>query len=233
MRRRRGRGRPRHGVGDACEGFRFVEAGPVADGPADHHRAAHHGVLGDRAAVRGVLVRAGVGGVVAVVAHHPQPPLRNGDVEGRDGRRAARIQVARLAERASVDGDPALRVTALDMVPADSDDPLDQVLLVVGGQQADEGEAFLELFDDDRVVLLLGGLLVGQPAARVVEHDDVPALRLRAEPRGELVDQDPVPDPDRLLHGAGRDHEGLHEERLEDQGYEDRDTDQKGDLPNG
>jgi hypothetical protein len=119
------------------------------------------------------------------------------------------------------------------VVPADSDDPLDQVLLVVGGQQADEGEAFLELLDDDRVVLLLGGLLVGQPAARVVEHDDVPALRPGAEPRGELVDQHAVADPDRLLHGAGRDDERLHEERLQDEGYEHRDTDQKGDLPNG
>ncbi|GEK02732.1 hypothetical protein TNCT1_50080 [Streptomyces sp. 1-11] len=119
------------------------------------------------------------------------------------------------------------------MVPADSDDPFDQVLLVVGGQQADEGEDFLELLDDHRGVLRPGGLLVGQPAARVVENDDVPALRPGAEPRGELVDQDPVADPDRLLHRAGRDHEGLDEERLQDQRYEHRDTDQKGDLPNG
>ena len=168
-----------------------------------------------------------------MVAHHPQPSLRHGDVERGDGRGTAWIQVVGLAERTSVDCDPALRVTALDVVPADPDDPLDQVLLVVGGQQADEGEAFLELLDDHRVVLLLGGLLVGQPAARVVEDDDVPALRLGAEPRGELVDQDTVADPDRLLHGAGRDHERLHEERLQDQGYEHRDTDQKGDLPNG
>lgn len=231
MRRRRGRGRPRHGVGNACEGFRFVEAGPVADGPADDHGTADHGVLGDRAAVRGVLVDAGVRGVVPVVAHHPQTSLGHGDVEGRGGGGVARVQVVRFGQRNAVDGDPALRVTALDVVAADPDDPFDQVLLVVGGQQADEGEALLELLDDDRVVLL-GGLLVGQPAARVVEDDDVPALRLGAEPRGELVDQDAVADPDRLLHGARRDHERLDEEGLQDQRYEDGDTDQKGDLPN-
>ncbi|KUN82023.1 hypothetical protein AQJ66_23520 [Streptomyces bungoensis] len=118
------------------------------------------------------------------------------------------------------------------MVAADPDDPLDQVLLVGRGQQADEGEAFLDLFDDDGVVRL-GGLFVGQPAAGIVEDDDVAAVRLGAEPRGELVDQDAVADPDRLLHGAGRDDEGLDEERLQDQRYEDGDTDQKGDLPNG
>lgn len=63
------------------------------------------------------------------------------------------------------------------MVPAHTDDPFDEVLLVVGRQQADEGEAFLDLFDDDGVVLL-GGLLALEPAARITEDDDVPALRL-------------------------------------------------------
>jgi hypothetical protein len=167
-----------------------------------------------------------------MVAHDPQPALGDGDVEGLGGRLVTRIDVIPFGERYAVDGDPALLVTALDVVAADPDDPLDQVLLVVGGQQADEGEAFLELLDDDRVVLL-GRLLVGQPAARVVEDDDVPALRLGAEPRGELVDQDAVADADRLFHRAGRDHERLDEEGLQDQRYEDGDTDQKRDLPNG
>src|SRR5205823_4888920 len=81
--------------------------------------------------------------------------------------------------------------------------------------------------DDDGVVLRRLGLLVRQPAAGVLEDDDVPALGLGAEPRGELVDQDTVADPDRLLHGAGRDHERLDEERLQDEGYEDRDADQE------
>ena len=54
-----------------------------------------------------------------------------------------------------------------------------------------------------------------------------------AEPRGELVDQDPVADPDGLLHGAGRDHERLHQEGLQDQRDQHGDADQQRYLPDG
>lgn len=118
------------------------------------------------------------------------------------------------------------------MVPAHADDPFDEVLLVVGRQQPDEGEAFLDLLDDDGVVLL-GGLFALEPAAGVPEDDDVPALRLGAEPGGELVHQDPVADPDGLLHGARRNHEGLDEEGLQYQRYEDGDADEERDLLDG
>jgi hypothetical protein len=125
-----------------------------------------------------------------------------------------------------------LRVAALDGVTADGDDPLDEVLVVVGRQQADPGQPFLDLLDDDGVVLL-GRLLAGEPVAGIPEDDHVAALRLGAEPRGQLVDEDAVADLDRVLHGARGDHEGLYEERLQDQGYEDGDADQEGYLLDG
>lgn len=202
----------------------------MTERPGDHHGPPDHLVLGDRSVV-GVLMGPGVGGVGPVVAHHPQPPVGDGDVERRRGGRVAGVQVV-LVQGNAVDGDPPLHVAALDVVPADADDPLDEVLLVVGRQQADEGEALLDLLDDDGVVLL-GGLLALEPAAGVAEDDDVPALRPGAEPRRELVDQDPVADPDRLLHGARRDDEGLDEEGLQDQRDEDGDADEQRHLLDG
>jgi hypothetical protein len=166
-----------------------------------------------------------------VVAHHPQPPLGDRDIERCRGRPVAGVQVV-LVQGDAVDGDPPLGVAALHPVPADTDDPFDEVLLVVGRQQTDEGEALLDLLDDDGIVLL-GGLLAPQPAAGVPEDDDVPALRLGTEPGGELVHQDPVADPDGLLHGARRDDERLHEEGLQHQRYEDGDADEQGYLLDG
>lgn len=230
MRQLGGGGRTGGRVGHGRVRFRFVQGGPVTERPRDHHGPPHHLVLGHRAEV-GLLVGAGVGGVGPVVAHHPQPPLGDGDVERRPGRGVAGVQVV-LVQGDAVDGDAPLFVAALDVVPAHTDDPFDEVLLVVGRQQADEGEAFLDLFDDDGVVLL-GGLLALEPAARITEDDDVPALRLGAEPGGELVHQHPVADPDGLLHGPRGDHEGLHEEGLEHQRYEDRDADEERDLLDG
>ncbi len=229
MRQRRGSGRPRCGVRHGSVGGGFLQCAPVAERPGDDHRPAHHLVLGDGALVGGVLVETGVGRVRPVVAHHPQPPLGHGDVERSPGRGVAGVEVV-LVQGHAVDGDPALLVAALDPVAADADDPLDEVLLVLGRQQSDEGEPFLDLLDPDGVLLLRGGPLVLEPAAGVLEHDDVPALRLGAEPRGELVDEHPVADLDRLLHGARRDDEGLYEERLEHQGDQYGHADEEGDL---
>ena len=177
-----------------------------------------------------VAVGAGVGGVGPVVAHHPQPALRAPSPRT-PGSRA----VLPGWMYGSSSGMP-LTVTRpcvsqhLTVSPPTADDPLDQVLLVVGGQQADEGQALLDLLDDDGVLVLRRRLLVLEPAAGVLEDDDVPALRLGAEPGGELVDQDTVADLDRLLHGARRDHERLDEEGLQDQRYEDGDADEEGYL---
>ncbi|AJE42734.1 hypothetical protein BJY54_004679 [Streptomyces nodosus] len=137
-----------------------------------------------------------------------------------------------LVQWYAVDGDVPVGVTALDGVAADRDDPLDEVLVVVGGQQTDPGEPLLDLFDDDGVVLL-GRSLAREPVAGVLEDDHVAALRMGAEPGGQLVDQDAVADLDRVLHGARGDHEGLHQERLQDERYEDGDADQEGYLLDG
>src|SRR5690606_39764992 len=113
-------------VGYRRVGVRLVEGAPVAARAGEHHGASVGFVLGDRTAVVGVLVGAGVRRVGAVVAHHPQPPLRDGDVEGRVGGGVVREEVV-LVQGDAVDGDAALRVAALDVVAADADDPLDEV----------------------------------------------------------------------------------------------------------
>lgn len=130
-----------------------------------------------------------------------------------------------LVKRGAVDGDPAVRVAADHAVAADADDAFDQILLVRGGQQADERQQFLPLFDDRRVVPEAGRLLIFQPAARVLEDDHVTAGGLGAEPGGELVHQHPVVDTDGLFHGTGGDDEGLDEERLQHQCDEEGDAD--------
>jgi hypothetical protein len=84
-----------------------------------------------------------------VVAHDPDPPLGHGDLELLYGGLVARVDVGRLVQRHAVDRDAALEVAALDGVAADRDDPLDQVLLVVGREQSDELQTFLDLLDDD------------------------------------------------------------------------------------
>ncbi len=150
-----------------------------------------------------------------MVAHHPQVPLRHVDGEADLRGRVAGVEVG-LVERLPVDREAAFPIAADHGVAADPDDPLDQVLLPRGGQQPDEGECLLELLDDDR-----GGRrcrLAGEPAPGILEDDHVTAVRLGPEPRGELVDQHPVADPDGLLHGARGDHERLDQERLQHQG---------------
>lgn len=228
MRQSESGGRPSRRVGHRRERVRLLEAGPVADGPSDDHRPAHDRLLGDGSAelVGAVVTR--VGRVAAVVAEDEQPARGHLHLEGELRRFVARVDV-RLGQRGAVHRHPALRVAALDGVSAEPDDPLDEVLLVVGGQQSDEGQPLLELLDDHGVALLLG-VLGREPAAGVLEDDDVTALGLGTEPGGELVHQDAVADLDRVLHGARRDHEGLHQEGLEDQGYQYGDPDEKGYL---
>ncbi len=69
-------------------------------------------------------MRAGVGGVPAVVAHHPQ--LARGEGHGTEGLLVVLVEVG-LVQRLAVDDDPALVVAALHGLPADRDHPLDEV----------------------------------------------------------------------------------------------------------
>ncbi len=117
-----------------------------------------------------------------------------------------------LVQRLAVDVDRA-GALALHRVAADRDDPLDQVLLLRGRHQADEAEGLLQSFRD-RVGA--GGRGALQPAARVVEDDDLAARGLGAEPRGQLVDQDPVTALQGVLHRVRRDRERLDQERLDE-----------------
>ncbi len=198
-----------------CVRSRLLQLAHMAEGPGDHHGAADHHVVRDGALTRFVQMDPGVRRVGAVITHHKDPPLGDGHLELTLRRLVPRVQI-RFVQRRAVDGHLAARVTARDGVTADSDHPLDQVLFVVRRQQTDEGQELLALLDDRRIVL--GRLaLVLQPAAGVLEHHHVTALRLRAEPRGELVDQHPVSDADRLLHRPGRNHERLHQEGLQHQ----------------
>src|SRR4051812_2105262 len=63
-----------------------------------------------------------------MVAHDPESAGRHGDIEGLLGRFRARIEVG-LVQGATVDGDPAERVAAHDMVTTDPDHALDEVLV--------------------------------------------------------------------------------------------------------
>ncbi|GFH75336.1 hypothetical protein Sgou_00060 [Streptomyces gougerotii] len=81
-----------------------------------------------------------------------------------------------LGEGHAVHGDPVVAVAADDGVAADGDDPLDQVALVVGGQQTDRGEDPLRLRGDGGVVGGGRGRLTAQPVGGVLEDDDVAAL---------------------------------------------------------
>ncbi len=162
-----------------------------------------------------------------MVAHHPDLPL--GDLD-----RAERLVTARgiagedvrLVERLAIDLHGA-GVLALDGVPADRDDPLDQVLLLGRGHQSDEAEGVL-----DRVGLRCG--LIVEPVPGVVEDDHLAPLGLRSEPRRQLVHQHPVALQQSVLHRGRRDRERLHQKGLDQQSEHQRDADQDREfLPEG
>ncbi|CAM5692971.1 hypothetical protein SANTM175S_00864 [Streptomyces antimycoticus] len=184
MRRALGLCRPTRRVLDGSVGVRLLEPPHMAERPCDHHGAADHHVVRDRALIRLVEMDAGVRRIGPMIPHDEHPPLRDGHLELPLRRRVPGVQI-RLVQRGPVDGDLTVRIAARHGVAAHRDHPLDQVLLVAGRQQADEGQELLALLDDRRVVL--GGLaLVIQPAPGVLEHHHIATLRLRAEPRVNL-----------------------------------------------
>jgi hypothetical protein len=169
-----------------------------------------------------------------VVAQHPQPSLRDGQVElaavarRRRLRGVAGVQV-RLVQGHAVDGDLVPGVAAGHMVAGDADDPLDVIGLARrrpeqvadGRQQRPEAHVVQR---DDRVGA--GRLDRGRiPGPRPVEHDDVAGVD-RPEMVGQLVDQDLVTDQQRVLHGRRRDEKRLHDERLDQEGDRQRQYDQ-------
>ncbi len=90
-----------------------------------------------------------------------------------------------------------------------------------------------------RRIGLLGGVgatsPIVVPVLRRVEHDDVAGMRV-AQVVDRLVHQDPVAGAagaavQRLLHRLGRDVEGLDDEGLDQDRDQDREDDQRGQLP--
>src|SRR5690606_34673295 len=134
-------------------------------------------------------LHARVAGVVAVVAHDEHRPLGHGDLgELLLTRASARLEVqVRLVQRLAVDEHPVLRVTALDGLAADGDDPLDEVPLV-RRREPDHRPELTEETGDSGALL---DLLVPHPRARALEHHHVTGLRV-GEPVGDLVHQHPV-----------------------------------------
>ena len=141
------------------------------------------------------------------------------------GRRVVRVQVGLLAERDAVHGDPALRVAAGHVITGQPDDPLDVVVHPGGdAEQPDDRVPELAGQPDDRVAGLRRARRI--PRALAVEHDHVAALD-RAEVIDELVDQDLVPDVERVLHRGGRDEERLHHVGLDHQHDRQREDEQE------
>ena len=171
-------------------------------------------------------MEARVRGVGAVVPHHPHGALRNGDVEVLAAGGVAGLQV-RLEEGGAVDGHALPLVAAPDAVAGQPDDPLDQVVLRVVGQQADEHQPLADRCHDGPVLGLRHDV---EPAARVGEHHDVAPLEVD-RPRGQLADDDPVVEDEGVLHGSGRDVEGLQQPRLDDERQHERHSDHDDELP--
>jgi hypothetical protein len=140
-------------------------------------------------------VHARVGRVVPVVAHDPDASVRHRDREvlAGDPVHVRREAHVRLVDRVPVDGQPALGVAALDPVPRQPDHALDEVL----------------------------ALPRAEPGVRVAEHDDVTALE-RHHVGHEFVHEDTVADEEGVLHRLGGDVERPHQERLHQEGHDQR-----------
>ncbi len=207
--------------------------------PEQHEHLADH--VG-RSSMYGSLVQSvgpeahvdrGVGRVAAVVAHHEDVARRASGptVQSHCGARRHRPVAVGAAESGrtcfSSSGCPLtssrpLLVAAVDDVAGDADHPLHQV--AAGRVEPDLGQ---HLGD---VVGGAGRLLAAEPAARVLEDHDVPALRGAAEPVRRLLDQDPVVLDQARLHRLRRDVEGLDEQRLDDDRQHQRDAEQQDRL---
>ena len=155
---------------------------------------------------RVVEMAARVAAVLAVVAQHEDASAgtttSKGMVDGRsctpsdDG-----VQIAGLVQRLVVDGDPALRVAADDMVAGQPDRALDQVLGAGVGRTPTNSSA------------LPTGPRSAGPAAPVSQPPG--SLNTTTSPRlsrAELLHHDPVVDLQRVLHRHRRDDEHLADE---------------------
>src|SRR6266542_3424438 len=184
----------------------------VAERPDADEGTAHQGRAVDRSEGTRVL------GVVAIVPHHEELASRHGGRRAVLGGRAGR-QVG-LVHRPAVAVQPAL--LAGDAVAGCADHTFDEVAV---GRRRDP-DRLPEAGEEPGHRVARFGLRAGQ----VVDEDDHVAVLHLAEPVGDLLDQHPVGDVQRWLHGAGGDVERLHQERLEEHRQQDGEHHQDGGL---
>ena len=161
-----------------------------------------------------VVVEPGVTGVAPVVAHHPHLAGRDGDVEA--GLAAAggvaRLDVG-LGDRDAVDRQLAVLVATDHVVAGQADHSLDEVVVGVVRNQADE----LEDAPDGLAGAALARLRNrAEPVPGVPEDDDVAAAEVERTGR-QLADDDAVVADQGVLHGPGRDVERLDQPGLDDE----------------
>jgi hypothetical protein len=176
------------------------------------------------------LVRPGVGGVVAVVAHHPEATGRYDDIERLVGWMGTGEQV-RLVECPPIHRDPARLVAADHVIAADPDDPLDEVLVARSRYPQRRADVV------QKAAHCVAGRLLGElrlPRRRALEHDDLAPVRI-TRAVDELVDENSVTATSgaavqRAFHRAGGNEERLHEERLDEQGEHQRNQHQQRQL---
>ena len=183
--------------------------------------------IGHRAVRAGArrVVEARVLGVGAVVAHDPHVPGGHGDVEVHRAGHVARLEVG-LGDLDAVDRQLAVLRAAHDVVAGQADDPLDEVVLGLGGQQADEDQPVVDRPGDAAALDRRRDL---EPAARVLEDDDVAVLEVDRAGR-QLRDDDPVADEEGVLHRPRGDEEGLQQPGLDDEGQHQGHDDDHDDL---
>jgi hypothetical protein len=92
---------------------------------------------------------------------------------------------------------------ARDAVAGDADDALDEVLLARAHRRRRPCDGAQDALD---AVRRRGDLVLGREGVQAVEDDDLTAEDV-TEVVDQLVDQHPVAQLQRLLHGAGRDVE--------------------------
>src|SRR4051794_3328324 len=186
-----------------------------AEGPHAHNRPPYDGSTPNRS--EDATVRR----VRAVVPHHPQIAL--GNLDGPEVRRRRSWRQVGLDQLLAVDEHVA--VLALDGLARSPDHALDVLL----GRRLQHADRLEHVADDAPDTFALRLLLHARRSGRRIEHDDVAAVGV-VQVVGDLRHDDAVADVQLRDHRARRDVEGLGDERLHQEGDQDRQADEERDL---
>ena len=129
-----------------------------------------------------------------------------------------------------VDRQLAVRRAAHHVVAGQADDPLDQVVLGLGGQQADEHQPVVDRPGDGRCARRAAPASSQPPGSWKTTTS--PCLRSTG-PGVSLRDDDAVVDDEGVLHRPRRDEEGLQQPGLDDERQHQRHDDDDDDLADG